>query len=225
MAVWNSKTIYWVSALVLAFLVGLAVLNGCKKAPPTTKEQSPTAGPVSASKAADVAKDPIQAVKNPFGESKGSLEKAIQEAKTWGPVFDPWRGKIAPDFTLTDIQGNVHKLSNYRGKNVLVVFWATSCGPCKLEMPGLVKLRESIGQDKLAILAISREDQALIKSFVAQNPVNYTLLSCAGATLPSPYGEVQNVPSAFFIDAEGKIKLATMGMIPQADAVKVLDAK
>ncbi len=219
MAVWNSRTIYWVSALVLALLVGLAVLNGCKK------EQSPPAKPDTAKTPDDAAKETAPAVKNPFGDSKTSLDKAIQEAKTWGPVFDQWRGKIAPDFTLTDIQGNVHKLSDYRGKNVLVVFWATSNGTCKLEMPGFVKLRESVGQDKLAILAISREDSALIKSFVAQNPVNYTLLSSAGATLPSPYGEVQNVPSAFFIDPEGRIKLATMGMMPQADAVKVLDAK
>jgi len=223
MAVWNSRTIHWVSALVLAVLVGLAVLNGCRKAQPPAKSDSNTAG--STVSGVDAAKDPIQAVKNPFGESKTSLEKAIQEAKTWGPVFDQWRGKIAPDFTLTDIQGGVHKLSDYRGKNVLVVFWATSNGTCKLEMPGFVKLRESIGPDKLAILAISREDPALIKSFVAQNPLNYTLLSSVGATLPSPYGEVQNVPSAFFVDPEGKIKLATMGMMPQADAVKVLDAK
>jgi peroxiredoxin len=222
MAVWNSKAIYWVSALVLAFLVGLAVLNGCKRAQsPPAKSESPTPSP-----GVDAAKDPIQAVKNPFGDSKASLEKAIQEAKTWGPAFDQWRGKIAPDFTLTDIQGNVHKLSDYRGKNVLVLFWATSNATCtRVEMPGLIKLRESVGQDKLAMLAISREDPALIKSFVAQNPVNYTLLSSAGAALPSPYGEVQNVPSAFFVDPEGKIKLATMGTMPQSDAVRVLDSK
>ena len=226
MAVCNRKTIYWVTALVLAFMVGLAVLNGCKKEPPPPKTDSPTASPASSSRNTDASKDPIQAAKSMFGDSKASLQKAVDEAKTWGPAFDQWRGKIAPDFTLTDLQGNVHKLSDYRGKNVLTVFWATSNPTCtRLEVPEIVKLRESMGQDKLAILAISREDPALIKSFVAQNPVNYTLLSSAGTTLPSPFGDVHNVPSAFFIDAEGKIKLATMGMMPQSDAVKVQDAK
>lgn len=219
MAVWNSRTIYWVSALIMAFLVGLAVLNGCKKEPAPTKGEAPKANPVSNTQGA-VTNDPIR-----LFSDRASLDKAIQEAKTWGPAFDQWRGKIAPDFTLTDVQGNVHKLSDYRGKNVLIVFWATSNGTCKLEMPGLVKLRESIGPDKMALLAISREDAALIKSFVSQNPVNYTLLSSAGTTLPSPYGDVENVPSAVFIDPEGKVKLCTMGMMPQADAVKVFDAK
>ena len=95
----------------------------------------------------------------------------------------------------------------------------------KMEMPGLVELRKAISPDKLVILAISREDPALLKSFVAQNSVNYTVLSSARATLVSPYADVQNIPSAFFIDPEGKIKLATMGMMPQADAVKILDAR
>jgi peroxiredoxin len=218
MAIGNKGTIYLVTALVLAFLVGLAVLNGCKKQPGSVEAKS-------ASGQSDASKDAVAAAKGLFGEPKTGLQNAINEAKTWGPVFDSWRGKIAPDFALTDIEGNVRKLSDYRGKNVLVVFWATSNGTSKMEMPGLVELRKAVSQDKLAILAISREDPALLKSFVAQNPVNYTVLSSAGAALVSPYADVQNIPSAFFIDPEGKIKLATMGMMPQADAVKILDAR
>lgn len=226
MAVWNKNTIYYgVTALVLAFMVGLAVLNGCKKEQPPVKTVAPTAGPAASSPTAEAPKDPIQAAKSLFGDSKASLQKAIDEAKTWEPAFEQWQGKIAPDFTLTDIEGNVQKLSSYRGKNVLVVFWATWCGPCKLEAPELIELRKSIPQDKLAILAISREDSALVKSFVAQNQLNYTVMSSAGTTLPSPYGEVRNIPSGFFIDPEGKFKLSTMGMLPRVDINKILDAK
>jgi len=221
MAIGNKRTIHLVTALVLAFLVVLAVLNGCRKRPESAGAKSPSAS----SQPGDASKDAIAAAKGLFGEPKTSLQNAISEAKTWGPVFDPWRGKIAPDLALTDTEGNVHKLSDCRGKDVLVVFWATSNGTCKLEMSGLVELRKSIGQDKLAILAISKEDPALLKSFLAQNPVNYTVLSSAGATLPSPYADVRNVPSAFFVDPEGKIKLATMGMMPQADATKILEAR
>ncbi len=226
MAVWNKNTIYYgVTALVLAFMVGLAVLNGCKKEQPPVKAGAPTANTAAPSPTAEGTKDPIQAAKGLFSDSKASLQKAIDEAKTWEPAFEQWQGKIAPDFTLTDIEGNVQKLSNYRGKNVLVVMWATWCGPCKLEAPELIELRKSVPQDKLAILAISREDAALLKNFVAQNQLNYTVMSSAGATLPSPYSEVQAIPSGFFIDAEGKIKLSTMGMLPRVDINKILDAK
>jgi peroxiredoxin len=226
MAIWNKSTIYyWVTALVLAFMVGLAVLNGCKKEQPPVKAGAGTANPASATQPAETAKDPVQAAKSLFGDSKASLQKAIDEAKTWEPAFGEWQGKLAPDFTLTDIEGNVQKLSSYRGKDVLVVMWATWCGPCKLEAPELIALRQAVGQDKLAILAISGEDPARVKDFAAQNKLNYTVISSAGATLPSPYSEVHAIPSGFFIDPEGKIKLSTMGMLSQADIHKILDAK
>ncbi|MBN1505753.1 MAG: TlpA family protein disulfide reductase [Sedimentisphaerales bacterium] len=227
MAIWNRNTIYyWVTSLVLAFMVGLGALNGCRKQPAApAKTESSKASPAASTQPVDASKDPIQAAKSLSGDSKASLQKAIEEAKTWEPAFEQWQGKIAPDITLTDINGNVHKLSNYRGKDVLVVFWATWCGPCKLEAPELIELRKSVSQDKLVMLAISREDPALLKSFAAQNQLNYTVLSCAGTTLPSPYGDVRNIPSAFFVDPEGKIKLATMGMLPRADINKILDAK
>jgi peroxiredoxin len=227
MAVWSKNSIYyWVTAMVLAFMVGLAVLNGCKKdQPKPVKAESPTASPAASTQPAEAPKDPIQAAKSLFGDSKASLAKAIEEAKTWEPAFAQWQGKIAPDFTLTDIAGNIQKLSSYRGKNVLVVFWATWCGPCKLEAPELIELRKAVPQDKLAILAISREDPALLKNFATQFQLNYTVMSSAGTTLPSPYADVQNIPSAFFVDPEGKIKLSTMGMLPRADINKILDAK
>jgi peroxiredoxin len=221
MAVWNKNAIYWVTALVLAFLVGLAVLNGCKKQP---AEQAASGSSGAGTPSQPAANDPIEAAKNPFTEPKTSLQKAIEGAQTWEPVFTQWQGKIAPDFTLTDIEGDVHTLSSYRGKNVLVVCWATWCGPCRLEAPELIELRKAIGADKLAILAISREDSALLRNFAAQNQLNYTVLSSAGSTMPSPYADVEAIPSAFFIDPEGKIRLATMGMLSRSDATAILNA-
>jgi hypothetical protein len=107
MAIWNKNTIYyWVTALVLAFMVGLAVLNGCRKEQPPAKTEAPTASPATSAQPADAPKDPIQAAKSLFGDSKASLQKAIEEAKTWEPAFEQWQGKLAPDFTLTDIEGN-----------------------------------------------------------------------------------------------------------------------
>ena len=67
-------------------------------------------------------------------------------------------------------------------------------------------------------------DLPLLKNYVGKNGLNYPVLSIAGATLPSPYADVQDVPSAFFIDPEGRIKLATTGMLLRSDIGKILDA-
>jgi peroxiredoxin len=230
MAVSYKRTIWWVSALVLAFLVGLAVLQGCKREPTQPAPSAPKAGATGteqpAAQSGTSAKGPVEAAKDLLGGSSSSLQKIVAEAQTWQAAFPEWQGKIAPDFTLTDIQGNVQTLSSYRGKNVLVVIWATWCPPCKKEAPELVELRKSIPPDKLAILAISsREGVDLVKSFASQYQVNYTVMAGAGASLPSPYVDVQNIPSAFFIDPEGKIKLSTMGMLPREDINKILEAK
>jgi peroxiredoxin len=228
MAVWNRRTIWWVSALVLAFLVGLAVLQGCKKAPTEpAKPAQPAAGTEQpAAQGGAAAPGPIEAAKGLFGGTNASLQKAIDEAKTWEPIFTEWQGKMAPDFTLTDIQGNVQTLSSYRGKPVLLIFWATWCPPCKAEAPELVELRKSTPPDKLAILAVSsREGADLVKSFASQYQLNYTVMPGDGTTLPSPYADIEYIPSAFFVDPEGKIKLATRGTLPRADINKILEAK
>jgi peroxiredoxin len=160
----------------------------------------------------------------PLPSTKPRLSDVIRTARTWGPAFTPWYGKPAPDVTLTDITGKKHKLSEYRGKNVLIVFWATWCRPCHMEIPHLIELRKTVSQDDLAMLAISNERLDLVKKFVAMAKMNYTVLVDRG-TLPSPYNAVNAIPSSFFIDTEGKIKLATSGLISLKDIKAILDAE
>jgi peroxiredoxin len=157
-------------------------------------------------------------------ESKVKLSDIIKAARTWRPAFKSWQGEEAPDFTLTDIAGKEHKLSDYKGKNVLLVFWATWCGPCRVEIPHLIELRETIGPDKLAMLAISNEQASLVKSFLEQTKINYTVLLDRG-NLPGPYNGVNAIPSSFFIDSKGKIKLATSGLISLEEIKAILKAK
>jgi peroxiredoxin len=157
-------------------------------------------------------------------EPKPKLSDVINAARTWGPAFTPWHGKAAPDFTLTDITGKKHKLSDYRGKDVLIVFWATWCRPCHMEIPHLIELRKTASEDNLAMLAISNEKPELVKGFVAQAQMNYTVLTDPG-TLPSPYNTVNAIPSSFFIDRQGKIKLGTSGLISLEEIKAILQAE
>ena len=153
-----------------------------------------------------------------------SIQDIIAAARTWQPVYVHWCGSMAPDFTLPDINGQQHKLSDYRGKDVIVVFWATWCGPCKMEIPNLIELRNTISQDKLAILAISNESPDLVKTFVSDQKINYTVLLNQGQ-MPIPYGSVTGIPCSFFIDTEGRIKLATEGLLSFDETKAILQAK
>ena len=153
-----------------------------------------------------------------------SLNDIIKAARTWRPGYQTWYGKPAPDFTLTDLAGKEHKLSDYKGKNVLIIFWATWCGPCLREIPALIELRKTVSEDDLAMLAISNESPALVGKFVEQAKMNYTVLIDRGG-LPDPYNTISAIPSGFFIDRQGKIKLATTGLVSLDEIKAILDAK
>jgi len=156
-----------------------------------------------------------QTLTNPGESSKLTLKQIEQMAlnsRMWGAYYNDWFGKDAPDFTLTDINGKEHSLSDYKGKEVMLVFWATWCGPCRMEIPDLIELRKSISEEKLAILAISNEPEDVVKNFLSSNNLNYTVFATQ-AVLPAPYSSVSAIPSSFFVNSEGKIKFGTMGTI------------
>ncbi len=167
----------------------------------------------------------------PKAGPKISLRDIVKAAKTWGPAYAGWFGKNAPDFSLTDINGKQHKLSDCRGKNVLIIFWATWCGPCKMELPHLIALRNQIGEDKLAMLAISYkteyppETAEKVKKFAEQNKINYTVFSTDPTALPPPFNHIVSIPCSFFITPEGKIKLATEGVLSLGEIKAILQAE
>ena len=153
-----------------------------------------------------------------------SLQQIIDyPQKSWAARWVFWHRKKAPDFSFTDLKSQQHKLSDYRGKDVMLVFWATWCGPCKIEIPDLIELRKKIGPDQLEIIGISNESEAKLKPFVAGNKINYTVTSIR-LPLPAPFNSVASIPTTFFINKEGKIKLGAMGLVPLAHSIAVLEA-
>jgi peroxiredoxin len=166
-------------------------------------------------------------VRNPQTNSENAtntnLEDIINSRKTWNTSFRSWAGKTAHDFAVTDIDGNQHKLSDYKGKNVMVVFWATWCPACNIEIPHLIDLRKTYGEDKLAILAISNEPAGLLKQFATEKGINYKLTTPRNSPLPPPFADVRAIPTTFFIDKNGTIKLAAEGLVSLEESKAILE--
>jgi len=172
---------------------------------------------------ADAHVDDVQWSQITQGEPK-SLAEIISARKTWNPVWTQWYGQTAPAFELVDITGKKHKPSDYLGRNVLLIFWATWCGPCHVEVPHLIELRKRISEDELAMLAISNEDPATLQRFAEVKGLNYTIIS-AREFLPAPFGGVRGIPAGFIIDKQGRIKLATEGFVSLTEMVQILRAE
>lgn len=160
-------------------------------------------------------------LKNADGESHDHM---AQPQRTWDDAFTSSFGTEAADFVVEDIDGKTHKLSDYRGRNLVVVFWATWCPACNLEIPHLIELRKTLAKDKLGILAISNEQPEHLKAFAASKNINYTLATL-GESLPQPFASVTSIPTTFFIDPDGKIKYAAVGVVSLEHAKAILNAE
>jgi peroxiredoxin len=120
-----------------------------------------------------------------------------------------WEGVLAPDISVTTLDGKTIQLDQLKGKRVVLDFWATWCGPCVREIPHLNKLYNETSRDDLMIIGISDENEATLKPFVAGKGVNYPVTS--EKNLPSPYKDVHLIPTTFFIDRKGVIQSVVVG--------------
>lgn len=139
------------------------------------------------------------------------------------------RGVQAPDFELVSLDGRKVKLSDFRGKAVVLNFWATWCPPCKTEMPWFVDLQKQYGSDGLTILGVAMDDSdpQKIAQFASEMGVNYPVLLGTN-NVSEAYGDVEYLPTTFYINRQGKIVGKVAGLIDKAknedDAKKALDS-
>jgi peroxiredoxin len=94
-----------------------------------------------------------------------------------------------------------------------------------MEIPHLIKLREMFGPDELAILALSNEAPEHLKNFAASEGINYPVVSLGDSDLPSPFVDVRSIPTTFFIDRDGTIKLAAEGLVSLEEVRAILRAE
>jgi thiol-disulfide isomerase/thioredoxin len=142
----------------------------------------------------------------------------------------PLNGKPAPAFALEDLSGKKVSLADYRGKAVLVNFWATWCGPCKIETPWLVELRDKYAAQGFEILGVDTEaedlkpddkagwakNKAAVDKFVAEENVPYPML-LNGDSLSEAWGGLDDLPASFFVDRNGKVIAASVGLTSESD--------
>jgi peroxiredoxin len=119
----------------------------------------------------------------------------------------------APDFTLESLDGKSMRLSDLRGKAVLLNFWATWCEPCKIEMPWFVELQNEYGSQGLQVVGVAMDDSSKeeIARFAKEMGVNYPILIGKEA-VGEDYGGVPALPESFFISRDGRIVNRIMGL-------------
>lgn len=124
----------------------------------------------------------------------------------------------APDFALESLDGKTMRLSDFRGKAVLLNFWATWCGPCKIEMPWFVDFQKQYGAQGLQIVGIAMDDASKedIAKFAKDMGVNYPILIGKEA-VGDQYGGVPALPETFLIGRDGKIVDKIIGLRGKAE--------
>jgi cytochrome c biogenesis protein CcmG/thiol:disulfide interchange protein DsbE len=148
------------------------------------------------------------------------------------PLTQTLTGKPAPDFILEDLNGNKVSLASFKGKPLLINFWATWCGPCKIETPWLVDLQNEYGPKGFQIVGISTEgddlkpddkegwahDKTAIAKFIKAEHMQYPVL-INGDSLATEYGGLDAMPTSVYVNAAGKVVAVQLGITSKDDMV------
>lgn len=128
-------------------------------------------------------------------------------------VKSPSDGKLAPDFALKDADGRTVHLTDYRGKVVVLDFWATWCSPCRTEIPWFTQFERQKKDRGFAVLGVSMDDDgwSVVRPFLKDLSVNYRVVMGDDHTADM-YGGIEALPTTFIIDREGRIAATHVGL-------------
>ena len=133
-----------------------------------------------------------------------ALPAAAEELK-------PWAGGATPPLELADLRGKKHSLADYRGKVVLVNFWATWCEPCREEMPSMERLRVSLAERPFAVLAVNlAEPDSRITKFLDTVPVGFPILLDRDTKTTRAW-QAKVLPATYIVGPDGAIRYRHVG--------------
>ncbi len=126
--------------------------------------------------------------------------------------------KAAPDFSLKDVNGALVRLTDYRGKVVLLNFWATWCGPCKIEIPWFMEFEQKFKDQGFAVLGVSMDEDGwdAVKPYIADKKINYRVVM-GDDSVGNLYGGIASLPTTFLIDREGAVAATHVGLVGKND--------
>ena len=129
--------------------------------------------------------------------------------------------KPAPAWKLMDVDGKPVSLAEFKGKVVILDFWATWCPPCRTEIPGYIALQKKYASEGLAVIGVSVDTDGVapVKKFVKDMGINYVVVM-ANDDIQNAYGPIQGYPTTFIIDRDGQIRGMKLGRKPAADFEK-----
>src|SRR3984893_4584128 len=148
-----------------------------------------------------------------YGASRTSKSQAADSA-----VDGNGKSRVAPDFELKSLDGRIVKLSDFRGKAVVLNFWATYCAPCRVETPWLIDFYRQYKTQGLEIIGVSMDDGGpeQVNDFVKEMNIDYTIL-VGNHTVGDAYGGTRFLPQSFLIDREGRIVKSIFGIKSKSD--------
>ena len=136
-------------------------------------------------------------------KKENSRKKPVPAKNSWGD---------APDFTLQSVEGKNVTLSSFKGKVIILNFWATWCPPCRMELPDFVELFSAYKDKGLIIIGVSLDEggAATVKKFMKKQPLNYPIL-IGNQAVTTSYGGLRGIPTTFILDKDGNIKNKIVG--------------
>ncbi len=123
----------------------------------------------------------------------------------------PKVGRLAPDFTLLDLEGNSVTLSDFRGKTVFINFWATWCPPCRAEMPEIEAVYQKYKDKDVVVIGVDLlEDADIVRQYVEKGGFSWIFVFDTTGEVADKYA-ITAIPSSFFVDKEGVIQAVNIG--------------
>ena len=131
---------------------------------------------------------------------------------------DDFKPAPAPAWQLKDVNGTVVSFDQFKGKVVVLDFWATWCAPCRSEIPGYVALQEKYAKAGLVLVGVSldREGPEVVKKFMTDQKINYQIV-LGDAKIAEAFGGVEAIPTTFIIDRQGTIRYRKVGAMPAGE--------